>query len=128
MQHAHGSFTVSIRPLQPAPAERLGRFSIDKQLQGDLEGESKGEMFSGGDPKNGAAGYVAIEQVTGTLGGRKGTFALQHFATMDASGPQMQVIVTPGSGTGELKGVTGTFTIRLEDGKHFYDFDYALPD
>ena len=127
MQQAHGSFTVSVRPLQPAPAEGLGRFSIDKQIQGDLEGQSKGEMFTGGDPKKGAAGYVAIEQVTGTLGGRKGTFVLQHFATMDAGGPQMQVIVTPGSGTGELQGLTGTFTIRLEDGKHFYDFDYALP-
>jgi hypothetical protein len=125
--HAHGTFTVDIRPLTPPPAEDLGRFSIDKQIHGDLEGVSKGEMLSGGDPKQGVAGYVAIESVTGTLGGKQGSFALQHFATMDATGPRMQVIVVPGSGTGELKGVAGTFVIHNDKGQHSYDFDYTLP-
>lgn len=128
MHHAHGTFTVDVHPLTPAPAEGLGRFSIDKQLHGDLEAASKGEMFSGGDPKQGLAGYVAIEVVTGTLAGKHGSFALQHFATMDASGAKMQVVVVPGSGTGELKGIAGTFTIRIEGGKHSYDLDYTLPE
>ena len=128
MHHAHGTFTVKVAPLTPAPAEGLGRFSIDKQIHGDLEATTKGEMFSGGDPKSGVAGYVAIEVVTGTLAGKHGTFALQHSATMDASGPKMTVIVTPGSGTGDLKGIAGTFTIRIEGGQHFYDFDYTLPE
>lgn len=126
--HAHGTFTVNVQPLIPAPAEGLGRFSIDKMIAGDLEGTTKGEMFSGGDPKLGAAGYVAIEMVTGTLGGKKGTFALQHSATMDERGPNMQVIVVPGSGTGQLKGIAGTFNIRIENGQHYYDFDYTLPE
>ncbi len=95
--HAHGTFTVDVHPLTPAPAEGLGRFSIDKQMHGDLEATTKGEMFSGGDPRQGVAGYVAIEVVTGTLAGKHGSFALQHFATMDASGPKMQVIIVPGS-------------------------------
>ena len=43
-------------------------------------------MFSGGDPKQGMAGYVAIEVVMGVLKGKKGSFALQHSATMDESG------------------------------------------
>ena len=128
MHHAHGTFTVKLAPLTPAPAEGLGRFSIDKQIHGDLEATTKGEMFSGGDPKSGVAGYVAIEVVTGTLAGKHGSFALQHSATMDASGPKMTVIVTPGSGTGDLKGIAGTFTIRIEGGQHFYDFDYTLPE
>ena len=127
-QHAHGTFAVKVQPLTPAPAEGLSRFSIDKVIAGDLEGSTKGEMFSGGDPKLGAAGYVAIEVVTGSLNGKKGSFALQHSATMDASGPRMQVIVVPGSGTSELKGIAGTFNIRIEGGQHFYEFDYTLPD
>jgi Protein of unknown function (DUF3224) len=127
MQHAQGSFSVDVRPLTPVPAEGLGRYTINKVIHGDLEATTKGEMFGGGDPKQGAAGYVAIEVVTGTLIGKQGSFALQHFATMDANGPKMQVIVVPGSGTGELKGIAGTFTIRIENGRHFYDFDYALP-
>jgi Protein of unknown function (DUF3224) len=128
MHHAHGTFTVKVAPLTPPPADGLGRFSIDKQIHGDLEATTKGEMFSGGDPKSGMAGYVAIEVVTGTLAGRHGSFALQHSATMDASGPKMTVIAVPGSGTGELKGIAGTFTIRIEGGQHFYDFDYTLPE
>ena len=71
---------------------------------------------------------MAIEVVTGTLGGRKGSFALQHFATMDVRGPEMQVIVTPGSGTDELKGLSGTLTIRVENKQHLYELDYTLPE
>jgi hypothetical protein len=125
--HAHGTFTVDVRPLTPPPAEGLGRFSINKQIHGDLEATTAGEMFSGGDPKAGQAGYVAIEVVAGSLNGKHGTFALQHFATMDANGPKMQVVVVPGSGTGELKGIAGAFTIHIDKGQHSYDFDYTLP-
>jgi Protein of unknown function (DUF3224) len=126
--HAHGTFTVDLHPLTPPPAEGLGRFAIDKQIHGDLEAASKGEMYSGGDLGQGAAGYVAMEVVTGALSGKHGSFALQHFATMDSSGPKMQVIVVPGSGTGELQGITGTFTIHVGKGAHSYDFVYALPN
>jgi hypothetical protein len=126
--HAHGTFTVNVQPLTPAPAEGLGRFSIDKQIHGDLEATTKGEMFTGGDPKQGEAGYVAIEVVTGTLAGKQGSFALQHTATMDRSGYKMTVIVVPGSGTGELKGITGTFIIHIVNGQHSYDFDYTITE
>jgi hypothetical protein len=40
----------------------------------------------------------------------------------------MTVLVIPGSGTGELKGVVGTFTIKIEGGAHSYDLEYTLPD
>jgi hypothetical protein len=128
MPTAHGTFTVDVRPLTPTPAEGLGRFTINKQIHGDLEATTQGEMFSAGNPRAGAAGYVAIEVVSGVLAGRPGTFALQHFATMDARGPNMQVIAVPGSGTGELTGISGAFAIRIENGQHFYDFEYTLPE
>ena len=126
--HAAGTFTVKILPLTPAPAEGLARFSIDKEIHGDLEATTKGEMFSGGDPKTGAAGYVAMEVVTGTLARKSGSFALQHFATMDSGGPRMSVMVVPGSGTGELKGIAGTFAIKVDGGVHSYDLEYTLPE
>jgi hypothetical protein len=128
MQHAVGTYTVKVLPLTPAPADGLGRFSIDKQIYGDLEATTKGEMFSGGDPRAGAAGYVAIEVVTGTLAGKQGTFALQHLGTMDANGPKMTVLVVPGSGTGELRGIAGTFAIKIEGGLHTYDLEYTLAE
>jgi len=126
-QHARGTFTVTVAPLTPAPADGVSRFSINKILHGDLEATTTGEMFSGGDPKQGFAGYVAIEVVTGTLQGKRGSFALQHMATMDANGRKMTVVVVPGSGTGELKGIAGTFAIEIANGQHSYDLEYELP-
>ena len=45
IQHARGNFTVTIHPLTPAPAEGISRFSIDKEIHGDLEATTKGEMM-----------------------------------------------------------------------------------
>ncbi len=126
--HAHGTFTVKVQPLTPAPAEGLSRYSIDKEIHGDLEATSKGEMMGGGDYTKGMAGYVAIELITGTLNSKHGSFALQHSSTMDQSGAKMQIVVVPGSGTGEVKGIAGTFTIKIENGQHSYELDYTLPE
>jgi hypothetical protein len=125
--HARGTFDVKVQPLSAPDMEGVARFSINKTIHGDLEATTKGEMFTAGDPQAGSAGYVAIETVSGKLAGKSGSFVLQHFATMDASGPNMMVKVTPGSGTGELKGISGTFTITIADGKHSYDLEYELP-
>jgi hypothetical protein len=76
----------------------------------------------------GSAGYVAIEKVTGTLRGRSGTFVLQHSATMNRGTPQLSLTVVPDSGTGQLTGVAGSMTIKIADGKHFYEFDYTLAE
>jgi hypothetical protein len=83
--------------------------------------------LAGGDYKLGAAGYVAIELVTGVLQGRQGAFALQQIATMDAGGSKISVTVVPGSGTGELTGIAGTFRIQIADGQHSYELEYTLP-
>ena len=129
VHHAHGTFSVVTKPSSlPAPAEGLGRFTLEKQLEGDLEGMGTGEMLTAGDPKAGAAGYVAMEMVTGTLSGKKGGFALQHSGMMDPAGLKLTVTVVPGSGTGDLKGIAGTFTIHNDGGKHSYDLDYTLPE
>ena len=76
----------------------------------------------------GSAGYVAIERVTGTLAGRTGTFALQHWGMMDKGTPDLKISVIPDSATGDLTGLAGTMTIDIQPGgKHFYDFTYTLP-
>jgi hypothetical protein len=74
-----------------------------------------------------SVGYVAVEKVTGSLHGRSGTFMLQHSGTMTRGTPQLSVTVVPDSGTGQLEGLTGKMAINIVDGKHFYDFEYALP-
>jgi hypothetical protein len=124
---ASGTFDVKLTPQTPADeASSVGRMSIDKQFHGDLEGTSKGEMLSVMTAVQGSAGYVAIERVTGTLKGRRGTFVLQHSATMNRGTPQLTIIVVPDSGTDQLAGLTGTMNIEIANGKHSYVFEYTL--
>ena len=128
---ASGSFDVKLAPLtldDKAADATLGRMSIDKQFFGDLEATSKGEMLSAMTAVKGSAGYVAIERVAGKLNGRSGTFVLQHSATMTRGEPQLLITVVPDSGTDQLAGLGGKMTIKIEDKKHFYDFEYTLPD
>ncbi len=69
-----------------------------------------------------------MEIVSGTLAGHTGTFALQHSGTMNAGTYSLSVLVVPGSGTNQLAGLTGKMNINIApDGKHSYDFEYALP-
>jgi hypothetical protein len=128
--HASGTFEVKLNP-QPQDDKvgdpTVGRMSIEKQFHGDLEATSKGQMLTAMTDVKGSAGYVAIERVAGTLHGRSGTFALQHTGTMTRGAPQLSVTVVPDSGTGQLVGLVGKMEIKITDGKHFYEFEYTLP-
>jgi Protein of unknown function (DUF3224) len=132
LMHAQGPFDVKINPLDAYNRDEgaaLSRMSIDKQFHGDLEATSKGEMLATMDKATQSGGYVAIERVTGTLGGKKGSFVLQHSSTMRRGQPKQNVSVAPGSGTGELTGLSGSLIINIAaDGAHSYDFEYSFND
>ena len=122
---ASGTFEVKMTPQSPSESG-ISRVLIDKQFQGDFKGTSKVEMLAVSTAVQGSAGYVAMEQVSGTLNGRSGTFTLQHSGTMTRGTPQLSVIVVPDSGTGELKGISGNMAIIIADGKHSYEFEYKF--
>jgi hypothetical protein len=128
--HASGTFDVKVTPQPPTDFETsvgLARYSLDKELHGEIEGTSKGEMLATNTEVKGSAAYVALEKVTGTLNGRAGSFILQHAASMTSASQQMLITVVPDSGTGQFIGLTGKFIIKIVDKKHFYEFDYTLP-
>jgi hypothetical protein len=124
---ATGTFDVRLTP-QPPDESGVGRLTIDKQFHGHLEGTSKGHMLAYSTEVQGSAGYVAMERVTGTVSGRRGSFVLQHNATMTRGEPLLVLTVVPDSGTGELTGLSGKMAITIVDKKHFYEFEYVLPD
>ncbi|MBD3615158.1 MAG: DUF3224 domain-containing protein [Gracilimonas sp.] len=125
-----GEFDVKTKPMDGYVLGKDGvsmnRMSIDKIFIGELDATSKGEMLSAMTPVKGSAGYVALEQVRGSLQGKKGSFVLQHFGTMDKGAERLILEVVPDSGTGELEGLSGKMVIIIEDGKHFYEFEYEL--
>ncbi len=79
---ATGTFDVTLTPQPLAGESAIGSLSLDKTFHGDLEATSKGHMLAFNTAVKGSAGYVAMEQVTGELGGREGSFVLQHSGTM----------------------------------------------
>ncbi|MFN0119793.1 MAG: DUF3224 domain-containing protein [Blastocatellia bacterium] len=125
MTIATGEFTVRLTPQDDGVMD-AGRMLLDKQFSGDLEAVSRGQMLSHRSATKGSAGYVAMEKVTGALHGHDGSFVLQHSSTMTRGVPQQSVTVVPDSGTGDLAGLTGSMTIIIKDGKHFYEFAYTL--
>jgi hypothetical protein len=131
MKRASGAFDVKVTPQAndtAAEGSALGRLSLDKQYHGELEATGKGEMLTAETGVEGSGAYVAVERVSGTLHGRRGTFALQHSGTMSRGGTQLSITIVPDSGTGELAGISGKLGIRFGDGgAHFYDLDYELP-
>lgn len=128
-QRATGAFEVTMKP-QSTPEQSagasLGRMSLDKQFSGDLVAVGKGEVLTAITGTEGSAGYVAIERVTGTLHGRKGSFVFQHAGMMDRGAQHLSITVVPDSGTEELTGIAGKFTINVVGEKHFYEFEYDV--
>ena len=126
-----GPFEVKLtpQPMAEAGAESgLGRMSLSKQFQGELEATSQGEMLTAMTSVNGSGVYVAVERITGTLAGRRGSFMLHHTGIMNRGVPQLTITVVPDSGTDELAGLSGAMKIKVEaGGKHFYEFEYSLP-
>ena len=126
-----GTFDVTITPetlSDTAAQSGLGRLSLAKRYHGPLDAGAQGEMLSVRAGVPGSAGYVALERVEGTLDGRHGSFYLQHSGTMTRGAPSLSVTVVPDTGTGQLQGLSGSLAIRIEEGKHYYDFTYDIAE
>ncbi|WP_404373599.1 DUF3224 domain-containing protein [Sphingomonas sp. MMS24-J45] len=133
MHHATGTFEVKMTPEAQgdAPADGLptSRMGIAKTFTGGMTGTATGTMLAAGTPQPGKpAGYVAIDQFSGSVDGKAGSFLLLHRGTITKTGDaDLSVIIAPDSGTGALEGITGSFTIKVTGGKHEYDLAYTLP-
>lgn len=128
---AAGTFSVKLE-LQPASTQAdaavIGRRTLDKQFFGDLEASSCGEMLAVMTAVEGSMAYVALEKVTGSLAGRRGSFALQHASQMIRGRPFQSIRVVPDSATDELLGLEGEMRIDIKDGEHFYVFEYSFSE
>ena len=131
MPQIKGEFEVE-REIRPAvdlgDGVQAAHMRFDKVFRGPLEATSVVQMFAVGTAVEGSAAYVAVERVVGRLDGRSGAFCMQHSGIMDRGSPSLTVSVIPDSGTDALAGLRGALAIDIVDGKHFYTFDYSLPE
>lgn len=120
---AEGLFEVNLLPQNDEnPA---GRMLIDKTYSGDLVGTGIGQMISKRTTE-GSAVYYAIEEFSGQLNGKTGSFTLIHRGAMDKESQSLEVLILAGSGAGELSNISGTLQINQDNGTHSYLLDYEL--
>lgn len=132
VHHATGTFEVEMTPGDAEVVEAglgLSRYGLSKTFTGGIQGRATGQMLAGGPPGVETIGtYVALERVVGLLEGREGAFLLAHRGDINPEGYTLSITVVPGSGTGELVGLSGEFGLMIVDGVHHYDLAYRLPD
>ena len=127
MPIARGPFDVNIEaepPFLEQDGLTLSRNVVRKEFSGDVVGTSEAQMIAAFTGTPGSAGYVAIEYFTGMVGGKSGSFVLQHSGLMNKGDAQLTVTIVPDSGAGELAGISGTLEIDNEEGQHSYVLDY----
>ena len=127
MPIARGTFDVTMEaepPFLEQDGVKLDRNVLSKEYSGDLAGTSEGQMVAAYTATPGSAGYVAIEHFTGSVGGKSGSFVLQHSGLMDRGDAALTVTIVPDSGTGELAGISGALEIGNDAGTHSYVLKY----
>lgn len=130
MPTVNGEFRIQTEPHTPAfkgiEDNKTARMSFRKAYQGRLEAVGIGEMLSILCSTEGYAGYVAIEQIKGTLDGKQGSFTVQHSGVKTPDQSDLHIDILPGSGTGELSGISGSLTIKQQGRQHSYELTYRL--
>lgn len=124
-----GPFEIKSIPLpgdEASQAIGMMRMKFEKQFTGDLEANAVVSMMGMMNKDIGSGGYVALEKVTGTLQGRKGSFCLQHSSQMERGKSSQSILVVPDSGTEELTGLSGEMVIDIVEGQHFYTLSFKL--
>ncbi|MFD8500146.1 DUF3224 domain-containing protein [Amycolatopsis sp. NPDC059657] len=107
---------------EKADGTEFARVAIAKTFTGEVEGTSTVEMLTAVNEIGRA--YVAFERLSVAVGGRKGSFVLHH----SAGEAGFTLTILPGSGTGDLTGITGTAAIEQDaEGNHTFKLSYELP-
>jgi hypothetical protein len=118
--HATGAINVkTYEPTtydQPAEGPALVRIHVVEDFSGDIAGEGVADFLQIARGED-EASFVGVERVTGTMGGRQGTFVLQDAGTLEGSTVSGTWFVVPGSGTGELSGLRGEGGFKAELGQ-----------
>jgi hypothetical protein len=129
MTQAKGKFQVKGSPLElDTESKYIGavRMRFDKVFEGALNATSIVTMMGIMDQNTKSGAYVALEKIDGQLDSKKGSFCMAHSSSMNKGKPQQLITVVPGTGTDELKDLSGSMVIDITDGHHFYTFNYSF--
>ncbi len=110
-----------------AGGPRLARASVANVFQGDIEGETTlAYLLCYLD--DGRCVFHGLEQVTGRVGDRVGSFVLHHAGIFRDGAAEATSSVVPGSGSGDLRGLRGAggFVARQGVAATPFTLDYDI--
>jgi Protein of unknown function (DUF3224) len=98
------------KPYDELPGgEKFARASVSTVGTEGFAGESVSEMLLYYRP-DGTSAFVGLQRFAGRLADRDGTFVIQTDGSYDGTTARVSGRVVPGSGTGELTGISGELT------------------
>ena len=98
---------------------------IRKIYLGDMNGSGIGQMISKR-TENGIAVYYAIEEFAGSVQGKNGGFTLVHKGLMSKDSQSLEVTILEGSGSGELRNISGSMLIVQDANGHRYELRFEF--
>jgi Protein of unknown function (DUF3224) len=113
----------------PENGPRFAHAHATFDYAGIIEGSSTGDSllyYAAEGYDGGGQTAPGFERIEGSVDGRKGSFVLRHEVGYGAAGVHGRFIVVPGSGTGELAGLSGSGTISGASDIMHYTFEYSL--
>jgi len=114
------------KPYHAAAPQKSTMATIDIVLDGDLEATAP-TRFLMQYPDAETCHYAGYMLVSGTLGGKAGSFILYETGVWSGGVARSNWQVVENSGTGDLKGITGTGSYAAQHDKTVhYELDYSL--
>ncbi|GGU73566.1 hypothetical protein GCM10010211_44420 [Streptomyces albospinus] len=108
---------------------RIARASVANTFSGGIEAARTTCEYTIAYVTDKTGTFTGMELLTGQLDGRAGTFVVEERGVFEADGTvRCAFEVVPGSGTGDLTGLTGTgsYTCKAGEPSISYSFDYEL--
>jgi len=121
---ANGTFDIDLKPQDDAGSP-AGRMLISKTYLGDMSGSGIGQMISKR-TESGTAIYYAIEEFSGSVKDKSGGFTLVHNGHMNKESQSLEVTILEGSGSGDLKTISGSMLIIQDANGHRYELTFEL--
>ena len=129
-QQAAGTFTVTSWQedtyTELGGKEKLTKAQMGFRLSGDLTGDLVSDTFMYY-REDGTAEYAGLQRFSGEIGGRSGSCVMAADGDYDGGEARSNWRVIPGSGTGDLAGLTGTgVSVATSEPPGSYTLDYDL--
>jgi Protein of unknown function (DUF3224) len=130
VSRAAGGFTVTgggEQTIREAPGEvRLTRVSGTQRFGGGIVGEGSVEWMFCYRPDR-SARFVGLQRIEGSIEGRTGSFVMESTGDHDGRQSKGHWRIIPGSGAGELAGISGEGSFDAPGGPEAtYQLDYQL--